>query len=102
MTEPVAEVAAESSRASHKTEYSERMRERQTSAAQLQRKHLWLGNVRIAVFVAILIQCWITRQDWLSVSLLAASSHRFIRCPRGRTPSHSDCAQYGEASGFCL
>jgi len=59
-TEPVAEVPAESSPASHKTEYSERMRERQTSAAQLQRKHLWLGNVRIAVFVAILIQCWIT------------------------------------------
>src|SRR6478736_6785656 len=60
MTEPVAEVAAESSQASHKTEYSDRMRERQTSATQLQRKHLWLGNVRIAVFVAILIQCWIT------------------------------------------
>ena len=60
MTEPVAEVAAESSHASHKTEYSDRMRERQTSATQLQRKHLWLGNVRIAIFVVIFIQCWIT------------------------------------------
>jgi hypothetical protein len=60
MTEPIAEIAAESSHAPHKTEYSERMRERQTSAAQLQRKHLWLGNVRIAVFVSIFIQCWIT------------------------------------------
>jgi hypothetical protein len=29
-------------------------------ASQLQRKHLWLGNARIALFVAILIQCWIT------------------------------------------
>jgi len=60
MTEPLAEVPAESSHASHKAEYSKRMRERQTSAAQLQRKHLWLGNVRIAVFIAIFIQCWIT------------------------------------------
>src|SRR6476646_9857563 len=60
MTEPIAEIAAESSHASHKAEYSDRMRERQTSATQLQRKHLWLGNVRIAIFVVIFIQCWIT------------------------------------------
>jgi hypothetical protein len=60
VTEPVAEVPAESSQTAHKTEYSERMRERQTAAAQLQRKHLWLGNARIALFVAILVQCWIT------------------------------------------
>ena len=60
MTEPVAEIPAESSQTAHKTEYSERMRERQTAAAQLQRKHLWLGNARIALFVAILVQCWIT------------------------------------------
>jgi hypothetical protein len=76
MTEPVAEVAAEPSRASHKTEYSERMRERQTSAAQLQRKHLWLGNVRIVVFVAIFIQCWISGKTgspslyWLLVPIV--------------------------------
>jgi hypothetical protein len=60
VTEPVAEVPAESNQPAHKTEYSERMRERQTAAAQLQRKHLWLGNARIALFVAILVQCWIT------------------------------------------
>ena len=60
MTEPVAEVPAESSQTAHNTEYSERMRERQTTAVQLQRKHLWLGNARIALFVAILVQCWIT------------------------------------------
>src|SRR5712671_6873318 len=41
-------------------EYSRRLKARQTQAAQLQRKHLWLGNARIAVFIAILIQCWIT------------------------------------------
>jgi hypothetical protein len=60
MTEPAAEVPAESSHAFHKAVYSERMRERQTRAAHLQRKHLWLGNARIAIFVAILVQCWIT------------------------------------------
>ncbi len=41
-------------------EYSRRLKERETQAAQLQRKHLWLGNARIAIFIAILIQCWIT------------------------------------------
>jgi hypothetical protein len=41
-------------------EYSLRLQARQLQAAQLQRKHLWLGNARIAVFIAILIQCWIT------------------------------------------
>jgi hypothetical protein len=41
-------------------EYSRRFKTRETLASQLQRKHLWLGNARIALFIAILIQCWIT------------------------------------------
>ena len=41
-------------------EYSRRLKTRELEAAQLQRKHLWLGNARIAVFVAIFVQCWIT------------------------------------------
>jgi len=41
-------------------EYSRRLKDREVQAAQLQRKHLWLGNARIAVFIAIFIQCWIT------------------------------------------
>ena len=41
-------------------EYSRRLKARELEAAQLQRKHLWLGNARIAIFVAILVQCWIT------------------------------------------
>ncbi len=41
-------------------EYSRRLKARELQAAQLQRKHLWLGNVRIVLFVAILVQCWIT------------------------------------------
>jgi hypothetical protein len=41
-------------------EYSRRLKARELQAAQLQRKHLWLGNARIALFIAILVQCWIT------------------------------------------
>ena len=41
-------------------EYSRLLKIREMQAAQLQRKHLWLGNARIAVFIAILIQCWIS------------------------------------------
>lgn len=41
-------------------EYSLRLKAREMRAAKLQRKHLWLGNARIALFVAILVQCWIT------------------------------------------
>lgn len=41
-------------------EYSLRLKAREMRAAQLQRKHLWLGNARIVLFVAILAQCWIT------------------------------------------
>ena len=41
-------------------EYSRRLKDREMQAAHLQRKHLWLGNTRIAVFIAIFIQCWTT------------------------------------------
>ncbi|HVG90282.1 MAG TPA: hypothetical protein VNB54_02220, partial [Alphaproteobacteria bacterium] len=39
-------------------EYSRRLKDREAEASRLQHKHLWLGNVRIAVFLAILVQCW--------------------------------------------
>ncbi|HEY2171021.1 MAG TPA: hypothetical protein VGJ30_15455, partial [Candidatus Angelobacter sp.] len=41
-------------------EYSRRLKDRETQVVQLQRKHLWLGNARIALFLGILVQCWIT------------------------------------------
>ncbi|HEV7673676.1 MAG TPA: mismatch repair protein [Candidatus Angelobacter sp.] len=72
ITSPAA-TAADS--AAHQ-EYSLRLKARQTEAAQLQRKHLWLGNARIAVFIAILIQCWITGKTgspsayWLFVPIV--------------------------------
>jgi hypothetical protein len=43
-----------------KSEYSRRLADLQAQTTQLQRKHLWLGNIRVAVFIAILVLCWIT------------------------------------------
>jgi hypothetical protein len=71
-------------------EYSRRLKEREAQAAQLQRKHLWLGNARIAVFVMILIQCWITGKTgspsayWLLVPIalflvLVVAHRRVVR-----------------------
>ena len=41
-------------------EYSHRLKARKTLASQLQHKHLWFGNARIVLFIAIFIECWIT------------------------------------------
>jgi MutS domain V/MutS domain III len=71
-------------------EYSRRLKERETQASQLQRKHLWLGNARIAIFVMILIQCWITGKTgsptvyWLLAPIilfvaLVAAHRRVVR-----------------------
>jgi len=56
-----AEVHSASSAAS--VEYSRRLNQRQAQVAQLQRKHLWLGNIRIAVFVGIVVLSWITGKN---------------------------------------
>jgi hypothetical protein len=52
--------AATAADSSPHQEYSRRLKARELHAAHLQRKHLWLGNARIALFVGILVQCWIT------------------------------------------
>lgn len=39
-------------------EYSKRLSERESAAKRLQQRHVWLGNLRIAVFVAIAILWW--------------------------------------------
>jgi len=58
-------------------EYQCRLKDREAQASRLQRKHLWLGNVRIAVFLGILVQCWITGKTgfpsvyWLLVPIAA-------------------------------
>jgi len=57
-------------------EYSRRRKDCEVQAAQLQRKHLWLGNARIALFIEIFIQCWITGKTgfpslyWLIVPIV--------------------------------
>jgi hypothetical protein len=40
-------------------EYSRRLNQHESSAALLQRRHFWLGNIRIVVFVGIVVLCWI-------------------------------------------
>ena len=42
-----------------KLEYQRRLQQRESSAALLQRRHFWLGNARVAVFVGIVVLCWI-------------------------------------------
>jgi Flp pilus assembly protein TadB len=61
-----------------KFEYERRLQQRDSVAAQLQRKHLWLGNVRIAVFVAILALCWASRSSLVWFYLLIAAIIFFI------------------------
>jgi len=39
-------------------EYSKRLSERESAVKRLQQRHVWLGNVRIAVFVVIAILWW--------------------------------------------
>jgi hypothetical protein len=57
-------------------EYSRRLNQRQAQVAQLQRRHLWLGNVRIAVFIGIVVLSWITGKTgspsvyWLLVPII--------------------------------
>src|SRR5215510_12528627 len=59
-------------------EYERRLQARETAAAQLQRRHLWLGNIRIAVFVAIVILAWFSRTHSLLFYLLIAAVVVFI------------------------
>jgi hypothetical protein len=61
-----------------KTEYQRRIQQRESAVAQLQRKHLWLGNLRIAVFVAIIILAWFSRTGSSIFYLLIAAIILFI------------------------
>lgn len=60
-------------------EYSRRLEQCKSQIALLQRKHLWLGNARIAVFVAIFILAWRTAKSGpLVLYLLFAAIALFI------------------------
>ena len=64
--------------AAPKLEYDLRLHQRESAASQLQRRHLWLGNVRIAVFLAILALCWASRSSLVWFYLLIAAIIVFI------------------------
>src|ERR1041384_8769808 len=59
-------------------EYQKRLQERESAVAQLQRRHLLLGNIRIGVFVAIVALAWFSRNHWLWFYLLIAAIILFI------------------------
>lgn len=61
-----------------KAEYQARLVEREASAARLHRRHLWLGNARIAVFLAIVFLCWAAGGRAAFLFLLAATVALFI------------------------
>lgn len=61
-----------------KLEYERRLQQRESAVAELQRKHLWLGNTRIAVFVAVVVLAWFSRRSLLIFFLLIAAIILFI------------------------
>ncbi len=61
-----------------KLEYERRLRQHEAQAARLQRRHLWLGNARIGVFIAIAVLCWKAAGSLLLFSLLIATILLFI------------------------
>ena len=71
---PLKQPAAESGKppSPAQVEYQKRLQERESAVAQLQRRHLWLGNIRIAVFAAIVVLAWIARSLPLFCLLIAA------------------------------
>jgi hypothetical protein len=73
---PIAEAGTPPSPA--RLEYQNRLQQRESSIAQLQRRHFWLGNVRIAVFVAIVVLAWFSRSGPPIFFLLIAAIILFI------------------------
>ena len=61
---------------SPETEYSKRLNNRESAAKRLHQKHIWLGNVRVALFVVIAVLWWMagTRGRsyffWLAAAIL--------------------------------
>jgi hypothetical protein len=54
VTEPDTQTTTDSASNAVKAEYSSRLTQRREQAARLQLKHLWLGNLRIVIFVGII------------------------------------------------
>ncbi len=63
---------------SSKLEYQRRLQERETTLARLQRKHLLLGNIRIVLFVLIVVLAWLSHGSSLWFYLLIGAIVLFI------------------------
>jgi hypothetical protein len=59
-------------------EYQARLQQRESTVAQLQHRHFWLGNARIAVFAAIVVLGWFSRTGSPLFFLLIAAVILFI------------------------
>src|SRR5579864_4253499 len=58
-------------------EYSRRVAAREAEARKLHKDHIWLGNLRLALFIVILVLCWQTGKNgypspyWLALAVIA-------------------------------
>lgn len=59
-------------------EYQTRLKQHESNAAQLNRRHVLLGNVQIVVFLAILVLAWFSRASWLCFYLLLGTVAGFV------------------------
>ncbi|HLY91925.1 MAG TPA: mismatch repair protein [Candidatus Angelobacter sp.] len=82
-------------------EYQTRLEQHESTAAQLNRRHLFLGNVQIALFLAILLLAWFSRASWVCLYLLLGAVVVFIalsvvhrRAMRGMTRARRAAAVY--------
>jgi MutS-like protein len=61
-----------------RTEYQRRLQEHESRSAALNRRHVWIGNLRVAVFLTIVVLAWYSRGSWLRFGLLIAAILVFI------------------------
>lgn len=59
-------------------EYRARLQRHESSAAHLNRSHLLLGNIQVAIFIAVVVLAWFSRGSWLVFSFLIGAIVLFI------------------------
>ena len=88
-----------------KAEYARRLQQREARTRELQRKHIWTGNVRVALFVAMVALGWRIAKtgspslSWLAVILGAfivlASVHRRILRAKSKAERAAELYRWG-------
>jgi MutS domain V/MutS domain III len=78
LDQPAPPIKSGEPRSAAEAEYEWRLQLHESSAGRFNSRHLWLGNVRVAVFVAILILAWFSRASWLGFYLLIPTIVLFI------------------------